>query len=91
MKLRPFDMKLSTSEESLLRQYMASVEGIIATYVPSPVPGVVKYNQMMAYLNHKEQLEKMILSSIEPKKKSKWRQKDLLEAIKEEKEKQCKV
>ena len=77
-------MKLKSEEADLIRKYISVVDGIIAKYVPNPVPGIHRYNQMMTYLDLRKKISH-IFSSEDWEKTSKWRQMTLEEGIENEK------
>lgn len=80
-------MKLSSEEEKVLKEYMITVDEIIKRYVPSTVPGQIAYYKMIRYLDLSNKLEVFINPSTPSLRKSKFRQIDLEEQIREEKNK----
>lgn len=77
-------MKLKDEDQDLIRKYISVVDGIVAKYVPSTVPGIHQYNQMMTYMDLRKRIS-TLFARTEWEKSSKWRQIDLEEAINNEK------
>lgn len=77
-------MKKTTKDEAL-REFVICVDRIVKKWVPNTVPGEENYRLMIKYQALKEALIHDLFPSIEPKRK-KWRQMDLEEAIKNEKD-----
>lgn len=78
-------MKLKENEEKLIKEYIASVDGVINRYVPSTVAGQEEYARMIKYANLRARMLVTFFSPIQKGKK--YRQIDLEEAINNEKQK----
>lgn len=78
-------MKLKAEEEKLIRQYVAAVDKVVHKWVPSTVPGGANYKMMVDYANLRAKIIIHLLSPIQ--KKLKYRQIDIEEAIRNEKQK----
>lgn len=77
-------MRLSKETAELIRAYVNAVDKIIHKYVPNTVPGRKSYEEMVSYAKARAAIIVQVLGG-RKEKKSRWRQIDLEEAIKEEK------
>lgn len=79
-------MPLNDEEKKILIKYIASVSKIINKYIPDTVPGNKNYFKLVEYARCRAQVIVELVDG-RKKKKSKWKQTDLEDAIKAEKQK----
>lgn len=78
-------MNLSEIEQSTIRNYINTVDKVVLKFVPNPVPGNHLYNLMMNYQLVRNKVINILIPSSEDETKSKYKQIDLEEAIKQQK------